>query len=110
MRPALRYALSLFVGVIVAVSVVEFAATDRLLAVALLPLYASVTSMTIAHRQTLRSLSRDGPAGRKRNAVIGGIGGITVSMLLHTSVPIGLAGIGLLVLGMVGTVADFSDR
>ena len=110
MRPALRYALSLFVGVIVAVSVVEFATTDRLLAVALLPLYASVTSMTMAHRRTLRSLSRGGPAGRKRNAVIGGIGAITVSMLLQTSVPIGLAGIGLLVLGMVGTVADFSDR
>ena len=110
MRPALRYALSLFVGVTVAVCVVEFAATDHLLAVALLPLYASVTSMTIAHRRTVLALSRDGPGGRKRNAVIGGTGALTLSMLLETSVPTGLAGIGLLVLGMVGTAADFGER
>jgi len=56
MRRALRYAVSLFVGLLVTASVAEFSATDHLLTISLFPLYVAVSSM-IAHRRTLISLS-----------------------------------------------------
>ncbi|MFC7078248.1 hypothetical protein [Haloarcula halophila] len=111
MRPALRYVSSLGVGAIVTALAAEFATTDHLLLISLLPLYVSVTSMILAHRQQWVSLSRDTPdwSARKRGAIIGGMGAFTGSLLLQASVPAGVAGFGLLLLGMAGVVADVDE-
>ncbi len=108
MHPALRYTVSLGVGLVVAVLTLEFAASDHLVTLSLVPLYGAVTSMILAHRQRWLSLSRGSPnrSARKRGATIAGVGAFTGSLLLQTSVPAGLAGYGLMLLGMAGGVAE----
>lgn len=110
MRPALRYTVALSVGVLVTGSVAVFAKTDHLLTISLLPLYASVSSLLIAHRQVLVSHSHNGPPARKRGAVIGGTGALTGGFLMQISIPAGIAGIGLLFLGMAALAADFDEK
>ena len=111
MRPALRYVSSLGVGAVVTALAAEFSTTDHLLLVSLLPLYVSVTSMILAHKQQWVSMSRDSSdwSARKRGATIGGLGAFTGSLLLQASVPAGVAGLGLLLLGMAGVVADVDE-
>jgi len=109
MHRALRYAVSLFVGLLVTASVAEFSATDDLLTISLFPLYVAVSSMMIAHRRTFISLSRDAAPARKRGAIVGGVGALTGGNLLQTSIPAGVAGFGLLFLGMVTVIADVND-
>ena len=106
---ALRYAISLGVGLIVTVLVLRFATTDHLVTISILPLYVVVTSMIIKHRKTWLSLSSDGTSPRKRGAIIGGLGAFTGSLLLQASIPAGVAGLGLLFLGTAGTIADFDE-
>jgi len=106
MRPALRYSISLGVGLVVALPVAVFATTDHLITMSLVPLYGVVTSLIVAHRRQWLSLSHNGRAARKRAAVIAGVGAFTGSLLLQASVPAGIAGFGLMLLGMSGTVAD----
>jgi hypothetical protein len=109
MRRALRYAVSLFVGLLITASVAEFAVTDHLLTISLFPLYVVVSSMMIAHRRKLISLSREAAPARKRGAIVGGVGAFTGGFLLQSSIPAGAAGFGLMFLGMATTVADLDE-
>ena len=109
MRRALRYAVSLFVGLLITASVAEFAVTDHLLTISLLPLYVTVSSMLLAHRETVITLSRDAAPARKRGAIVGGVGALTGGFLLRTSIAAGTAGFGLMFLGMATIVADFDE-
>ncbi|NLV11843.1 hypothetical protein [Haloarcula argentinensis] len=109
MRPALRYAVSVFVGLIVTGVVAEFAGTDHLLTISLLPLYVAISSIMLAHRQAIVSLSRDAPPARKRGAIVGGVGAFTGGFLLRVSIPAGVAGFGLMFLGMASVIADFDE-
>lgn len=109
MRPALRYSTSLGVGLVVTIPVAVFATTDHLITISLVPLYGVITSLILAHRQQWLSLSRNSRSARKRAATIAGVGAFTGSLLLQASVPAGIAGFGLMLLGMSGTVADVDD-
>lgn len=111
MRPALRYIISVGVGLAVTALAVAFATADHLIVLSLLPLYGAVTSLILAHKQRWASLSRRSPtrSARKLGATIGGLGAFTGSLLLQASVPAGLAGYGLMLLGMAGAIAD-SDQ
>jgi hypothetical protein len=111
MHPALRYTISLGVGLIVTVLAVELATTDHLITLSLVPLYGATTSMTLAHRQHWLSLSQGSSnrSTRRRGATIGGVGAFTGSLLLQASVPAGLAGFGLMLLGMAGAIGDFDE-
>jgi hypothetical protein len=107
MRPAVRYSISLAVGLLVTVLAAEISTTDHLLLLSLVPLYSATTSMLLAHKQRWLSLSRGSPSrsARKRGATIGGVGAFTGPLLLQLSIPAGLAGYGLLLLGMAGGIA-----
>jgi hypothetical protein len=111
MHPALRYTVSLGVGLIVTIFAVKLATTDHLITLSLVPLYGATTSMIIAHRQQWLSLSQNSSnrSARKREATIGGLGAFTGSLLLQASVPAGLAGFGLMLLGMAGAIGDFDE-
>ncbi|RLM34424.1 hypothetical protein DVK01_11990 [Haloarcula sp. Atlit-120R] len=111
MRPFLRYTISVGVGLAVTALAVQFATADHLIMLSLLPLYGAVTSMILAHKQQWVSLSRRNPtrSTRKLGAIIGGLGAFTGSLLLQTSVPAGLAGYGLMLLGMAGAIADLDQ-
>lgn len=104
MRPALRYTISTGVGLVVTVLVLLFATSDHLVILSLFPLYGVVTSMILAHKQQWLSLGGTGQSARIRTGTIGGIGAFTGSLLLQTSLPAGLAGLGLMLLGMAGTI------
>ncbi|MGB9951359.1 hypothetical protein [Haloarcula sp. Atlit-120R] len=108
MRTALRYAISAGVGLLITVFAVAFAASDHLVMLSLLPLYGVVTSLILAHKQQWLSLSRgqSNRSARKRGGIIGGIGAFTGYLLLQASIPAGLAGYGLLLLGMAGAIGD----
>ena len=110
MRPALRYSISLGVGLSIATSVGLFATTDHLLTISLVPLYGVVTSLVLAHRQQYLSPSRNGRSARKRAGIVAGVGAVTGSLLLQASVPAGIAGFGLMLLGMSRTMADVAAR
>ena len=109
MRPALRYTIAVGVGLIVTVLAAEFATTDHLLMLSLVPLYTALTLMILAHKdQWLQSGKNPSRSARKRGGIIGGIGAFTGSLLLQASIPAGLAGLGLLLFGMAGGIA-FND-
>ena len=110
MHPALRYTIAVGVGLIVTVIAAEFATTDHLLMLALVPLYTAFTSMILAHKEYwLRSSENPTRSARKRGGIIGGVGAFTGSLLLQASIPAGLAGLGLLILGMAGGIAEFNN-
>lgn len=111
MHPALRYTVSLGVGLIVTIFAVKLATTDHLITLSLVPLYGAATSMILAHRKQWFSLSQGSSnrSARKRGATIGGIGAFTLSLLLQASVPAGLAGFGLMVLGIASAIGDFDE-
>lgn len=108
-RPALRYTLSIGVGSVITL---QFAATDHLVALSLLPLYGTVTSMILAHNQRWRHLSRGDPdwSASKRGATVAGVGAFAGSLLLQSSVPAGVAGYRLMLLGMTGGIAEIDER
>ena len=108
MHSALRYAISTGVGLAVTALTWMFATEDHLITFSLFPLYGVVTSMILAHKRQWLSVSRRNTdwSARKRGAVIGGIGAFTGSLLLQSSVPVGVAGYGLLILGMAGAIAE----
>jgi len=110
MRCALRYIIAVSVGLVVTALAAEFATTDHLLTLSLVPLYSALTSMILAHTEQWISLSRRSPtrSTRKRGAIIGGVGAFTGSLLLQASIPAGLAGYGLMIFGMAGAIAEFN--
>ncbi|MHC3381870.1 hypothetical protein [Haloarcula sp. H-GB5] len=111
MRTALRYTISLTVGLVVTVLAAEFATSDYLIMFSLLPLYGAVTSMLLAHKQQRLALSRGEStrSTRKRGAIIGGLGAFTGCLLLQASIPAGFAGYGLMLLGMAGAIGDMAE-
>jgi len=110
MHPALRYTIAVGVGLMVTVLAAELATTDHLIMLSLVPLYSVLTSMILAHKeQWLRSRSNPTRSERKRGAIIGGVGAFTGSLLLQASIPVGLAGLGLMLLGMAEGIAEFND-
>jgi hypothetical protein len=109
MRRAIRHVLSVSVGLAVTVAVAQVATTGHLLTVSLLPLYTAVSAMLVAHRDAMRQISSDGAIARKRGAIGGGVGAFTLGFLLQASIPAGVAGFGLMLLGMALVVGDVSD-
>jgi threonine/homoserine/homoserine lactone efflux protein len=95
---------------IVALSVAVFATTDHLLTMSLVPLYGVVTSLVLAHGQQYLSTSRNSRSAGKRAGIVASVGAFTGSLLLQASVPAGIAGFGLMLLGMSGTLADVAAR
>jgi hypothetical protein len=110
MRPALRYSISLIVGLIIATSVALFATTDHLLPISLIPLYGVVTSLVLIHRQQYLSPSRNGRSARKQAGIVAGVGAFTGSLLLQASIPARIGGFGLMLLGISGTMTDVAAR
>jgi hypothetical protein len=112
MRPTLRYFVSIFIGLIVTVSVAKFATTDHLLTISLFPLYAAVSSMVIVHWQAYFALFRGDDTSasqRKRSGVVGGVVAWTGTLLAQISLLACVAGFGLLLLGMIVVVAECDE-
>ena len=108
MRPALRYAASIAVGLAVAIPVGELASGDWLITISLIPLYATTTSMGIAHRERWMQSNDDSPS--RLGAAVGGVGALTGGALIRTSIPAATAGFGLLLLGMAAAIAMVDKR
>jgi hypothetical protein len=103
MRLALRYAVSIAVGLAVTIPVGEWATGDWLVTVSLLPLFAAATSLIIAHRR--RWARSNGELSPRAGAAVGGAGAFTGGALIRTSPPAAAAGFGLLLLGMAAGIA-----
>lgn len=103
MRPALRYAVSIAVGLAVTIPVGELASGDWFITLLLIPLYAAATSMGIAHRERWMQSNDDFPS--RVGAAVGGFGSLTGGALIRTSIPAATAGFGLLLLGMAAAIA-----
>ena len=110
MRFDLRHAVSVLIGLAVTMVVAQVATTGHLLTVSLLPLYTAVSAMFVAHRDAIPQLSSNGATARKRGAVGGGVGAFTLGFLFQASIPAGVAGFGLMLLGMTLVVGDVDDR
>ena len=103
MRPALRYAVSVAVGLAVAIPVGELASGDWFITLSLVPLYAAATSIGIAHRERWMQSDDDPPP--RAGAAVGGVSALTGGALIRMSVPAATAGFGLLLLGMAAAIA-----
>jgi len=111
MPTIIRYIISLGVGLLVTIIAGTLATTDYLILASLVPLYATSTSMLLAHKQQLLSSSRgsSGLSEKKAGAAIGGFGAFTGALLAQTSILAGFAGYGLLILGMTGGITFFDE-
>jgi hypothetical protein len=107
MRPALRYAVSIAVGLAVTILVGELASGDWFITISLIPLYAAATSMGIAHRERWMQSSDNSPS--RAGAAVGGFGALTGGALIRTSIPAAAAGFGLLILGMAAAIAMIDE-
>lgn len=110
MRFGLRHVVSTLIGLAVTMAVAQVATTGHLLTFSLLPLYAVVSAMLVAHRDVIHQISSDGATARKRGAIGGGVGAFTLGFLLQASIPAGVAGFGLMLLGMTLVIGDVDDR
>ncbi|OTF03044.1 hypothetical protein [Halorubrum sp. SD612] len=108
MNRALRYGVSLIVGLSVAGLVTRFFPGDPFVTAAIFPLYAAATSLVVAHRKAWRETSRGDPdrLARFRGAMGGGIGAFTASVIAEISLPAGVAALGLMVFGMALGIAE----
>jgi hypothetical protein len=70
--------------------------------------YGVVTSLLLAHKQQYIELhsSQQRASGSKLGGIGGGTGALVGSLLLQVSIPVGVAGFGLMLLGMAVTVAS----
>ena len=107
MRPALRYAVSIAVGLAVTIPVGELASGDWFITLSLVPLYAAATSMGIAHREWW--IQSDDEFSPSAGAAVGGVGALTGGALIRTSIPAATAGFGLLLLGMAAAIAMVAE-
>ena len=107
MRPALRYAVSVAVGLAVAIPVGELASGDWFITLSLVPLYAAATSIGIAHRE--RWMQSNDDSASRAGAAVGGVGALTGGALIRMSVPAATAGFGLLLLGMAAAIAMIDE-
>jgi hypothetical protein len=109
MRAVIRHIISLAVSLIITVVAAQLATVDHLILFSLVPLYSAATSMLLAHKQQWLSFADSNRSGRKRGAIIGGVGAFTGSLLLQASIPAGFAGYGLMILGMAGGIAYLDE-
>jgi len=110
MRLPLQHPLSVSIGLTVTVAVAQVATTGHLLTFSLLPMYTAVSAMLVARRDAMRQISSDGATARNRGAIGGGVGAFTLGFLLETSIPAGVSGFGLMLLGMELVVGDVDER
>lgn len=109
MRRSVRYSVSTGVGIAVTMIVSVFAhgeSSHSLIILSLPVVYAVTTSLLLAHRQQWFELNQAHAADSKLGAVGGGVGAFTGGALLRVSTPAGIAGLGLMLLGMAITVAN----
>ena len=107
MRPALRYAVSIAVGLAVTIPVGELASGDWFITFSLMPLYAVATSIGIAHRE--RWMQSNDEFSSSAGAAVGGVSALTGGALIRTSIPAATAGFGLLLLGMAAAIAMVAE-
>ena len=111
MRRSVRYIISTIVGIAVTIAVSMFAqgeSSHSLVILSLPVVYGVVTSLLLAHKQQYIELhsSQQRTSGSKLGGIGGGTGALVGSLLLQVSIPVGVAGFGLMLLGMAVTVAS----
>jgi hypothetical protein len=111
MRRSVRYIISTIVGIAVTIAVSMFAqgeSSHSLVILSLPVVYGVVTSLLLAHKQQYIELhsSQQRASGSKLGGIGGGTGALVGSLLLQVSIPVGVAGFGLMLLGMAVTVAS----
>lgn len=113
MHRALRYGISLLVGVAVTALVAELSTSDRMVILSLPVLYGTVMSMFLAHWQQWTDISPSGSQSRStvvRNVAVGGNVAFTGSYLLQVAIPAAVAAFGLALLGVAAASAEFSEH
>ena len=111
MRRSVRYIISTIVGIAVTIAVSMFGqgeSSHSLVILSLPVVYGVVTSLLLAHKQQYIELhsSQQRASGSKLGGIGGGTGALVGSLLLQVSIPVGVAGFGLMLLGMAVTVAS----
>jgi hypothetical protein len=110
-RRTTRYALSAGVALAVTAGVLAVSREHWLVILSLPLVYGATTAVGLRYRRPIRAASREDPTRRSRvfGAVGGGVGAFAGSALLQTSVPVGVAGLGLMLFGAVLTAAQFAE-
>ena len=111
MRRYVRYIISTIVGIAVSIAVSMLAqgeSSHSLVILSLPVVYGVVTSLLLAHKQRYIEIhsSQQRASGSKLGGIGGGTGALAGSLLLQVSIPVGVAGFGLMLLGMAVTVAS----
>lgn len=111
MRRYVRYIISTIVGIAVSIAVSMLAqgeSSHSLVILSLPVVYGVVTSLLLAHKQRYIEIhsSQQRASGSKLGGIGGGTGALVGSLLLQVSIPVGVAGFGLMLLGMAVTVAS----
>lgn len=96
MYPALRYTISLGVGLVATTLAVELATTNHLITLSLVSLCGATKLMILAHRQQWLLLSHGSSnrSAKKQGSTIRSIRSFTGLQLLRVSVPAVVAGFG----------------
>ena len=109
MHRSVRYTISVIVGIAVSIAVSMLAqgeSSHSLVILSLPVVYGVVTSLLLAHKQREIHSSQQRASGSKLGGIGGGTGALVGSLLLQVSIPVGVAGFGLMLLGMAVTVAS----
>lgn len=111
MRRSVRYTISAIVGIAVSIAVSMLAqgeSSHSLVILSLPVVYGVVTSLLLAHKQRYIEIHsiQQRTSGSKLGGIGGGTGALVGSLLLQVSIPVGVAGFGLMLLGMAVTVAS----
>ena len=111
MRRYVRYIISTIVGIAVSIAVSMLAqgeSSHSLVILSLPVVYGVVTSLLLAHKQRYIEIhsSQQRASGSKLGGIGGGTGALVGSLLLQVSIPVGVAGFELMLLGMAVTVAS----
>jgi hypothetical protein len=111
MHRSVRYTISVIVGIAVSIAVSMLAqgeSSHSLVILSLPVVYGVVTSLLLAHKQRYIEIhsSQQRASGSKLGGIGGGTGALAGSLLLQVSIPVGVAGFGLMLLGMAVTVAS----
>ena len=111
MHRSVRYTISVIVGIAVSIAVSMLAqgeSSHSLVILSLPVVYGVVTSLLLAHKQRYIEIhsSQQRASESKLGGIGGGTGALVGSLLLQVSIPVGVAGFGLMLLGMAVTVAS----
>lgn len=111
MRRSVRYTISTIVGSAVTIAVSMLAqgeSSHSLVILSLSVVYGAVTSLLIAHKQQYIEIhsTQQRTSGSNLGGIGGGTGALVGSLLLQVSIPVGVAGFGLMLLEITVTVAN----